>query len=194
MTQNNQDLALVKQVQNGNKQAFNVLVAKYQFRVKKLVARFVFDDDEQNDVVQDAFINTYRALDKFRGDSAFYTWLYRISVNTAKNHLAKKARQHQYNQNELEEYQVNQQALHTDQVVELNSPQSQLENDLVVKTIRNAIAQLPPDLREAIELREFDEMSYEQIAEVMVCPVGTVRSRIFRAREAIEKALTALDS
>lgn len=193
MSQQEQDFALVKQVQNGNKQAFNILVAKYQSRVKQLVARFVRDADEQDDVVQDAFIKTYRALHNFRGDSAFYTWLYRIAVNTAKNHLAVKARQNHVSDEEIADFQITQYAKHADNVVELNSPLSQLENDLVVKTIRQVVEKLPADLREAIELREFEGLSYEEIAQVMQCPVGTVRSRIFRAREAIETALKGLE-
>jgi len=183
------DIALVERVQNGDKQAFNLLVSKYQYRIKHLVGRFVKDRIEQEDIVQEAFIKAYRAIGRFRGESAFYTWLYRIAVNTAKNYIVASGRRPPSQDVDVEE------VVHTrnaQRLTEINSPEDILQNDELVMTIREAIRVLPDELREAIQLREFDGLSYEDIAYVMGCPIGTVRSRIFRAREAIEQAMANL--
>ena len=189
MDQDNTDIALVQRVQNGDKQAFNLLVQKYQFRIKHLVSRFVKDSVEQEDIVQETFIKAYRALARFRGDSAFYTWLYRIAVNTSKNYLVASGRRPPTQDVDVDDVV---QTRNVDSLVETNSPEEILQNDEMVAAIRNAIAILPDELKEAIQLREFDGLSYEDIAAVMECPIGTVRSRIFRAREAIEQAIGAL--
>ncbi len=180
------DIAVVERVRAGDKQAFNLLVGRYQYRIQNLVARFIRDPAEQEDVAQEAFIKAYRAIGNFRGDSAFYTWLYRIAVNTAKNHLVSTGRKPPAQDVDLEETATIGTA---DGLTELNSPEAMLENDELVRTIRRAISELPDELRQAITLREFDGLSYEDIADVMSCPIGTVRSRIFRAREAIEQAM-----
>jgi RNA polymerase sigma-70 factor (ECF subfamily) len=187
MEQDVNDMDLVQRVQNGDKQAFNLLVQKYQYRIKHLVGRFVKDESEQEDIVQEAFIKAYRAIARFRGDSAFYTWLYRITVNTAKNHLVASSRRPPARDVDLDE------VVHirgADGLVETNAPDKILENDQLVRAVKQAIANLPDELKEAIQLRELDGLSYEDIAQVMECPIGTVRSRIFRAREAIERAIT----
>jgi RNA polymerase sigma-70 factor (ECF subfamily) len=187
MEQDDNDMDLVQRVQNGDKQAFNLLVQKYQFRIKHLVGRFVKDASEQEDIVQEAFIKAYRAIARFRGDSAFYTWLYRITVNTAKNHLVASGRRPPARDVDLDEVVHSRGA---DGLVETNAPDKILENDQLVGAVKQAIANLPDELKEAIQLRELDGLSYEDIAQVMECPIGTVRSRIFRAREAIERAIT----
>ena len=187
MEQDDNDMDLVHRVQNGDKQAFNLLVQKYQFRIKHLVGRFVKDASEQEDIVQEAFIKAYRAIARFRGDSAFYTWLYRITVNTAKNHLVASGRRPPARDVDLDEVVHSRGA---DGLVETNAPDKILENDQLVGAVKQAIANLPDELKEAIQLRELDGLSYEDIAQVMECPIGTVRSRIFRAREAIERAIT----
>jgi len=181
------DLALVRRVQQGDKQAYNLLVGKYQQKILRLVSRFVRDAMECEDVTQDAFIKAYRALPNFRGDSAFYTWLYRIAVNTAKNYLVSKGRRPPAQDLDAEEA-TNSAAGAS--FVDLNTPESVLMNSELIEVIRETIAQLPDTLREAIVYREFDGMSYEEIAEVMECPIGTVRSRIFRARETLEDAMS----
>ena len=180
------DHAVVERVQNGDKQAFNLLVAKYQFRIQNLVSRFIKDRAEQEDVTQEAFIKAYRAIGNFRGDSAFYTWLYRIAVNTAKNQIVGAGRRPPTQDMDVDDTPG---IAGSPGLTELNSPDAILQNDEMVTTIRTAIAGLPDELREAITLREFDGLSYEDIADVMDCPIGTVRSRIFRAREAIEQAI-----
>ncbi len=187
MEQDDNDMDLVQRVQNGDKQAFNLLVQKYQFRIKHLVGRFVKDESEQEDIVQEAFIKAYRAITRFRGDSAFYTWLYRITVNTAKNYLVASGRRPPARDVDLDEVVHSRGA---DGLVETNAPDKILENDQLVCAVKQAIANLPDELKEAIQLRELDGLSYEDIAQVMECPIGTVRSRIFRAREAIERAIT----
>ena len=189
MDQDNTDLELVQRVQNGDKQAFNLLIQKYQYRIKNLVSRFVKDSVEQEDIVQETFIKAYRALARFRGDSAFYTWLYRIAVNTSKNYLVAAGRRPPTQDVDVDEVV---QVRNAESLTELNSPEAILQNDEMVEAIRKTIAVLPDELKEAIQLREFDGLSYEDIAEVMQCPIGTVRSRIFRAREAIEQAIAAL--
>ena len=183
------DIALVERVQNGDKQAFNLLVQKYQYRVKNLVSRFVRDSAEQEDIVQESFIKAYRAIARFRGDSAFYTWLYRIAVNTSKNYLVAAGRRPPTQDVDVDE------TIHSkgaDRLVETNSPEEMLQNDELVAAVKKAIDVLPDELKEAIQLRELDGLSYEDIAVVMCCPIGTVRSRIFRAREAIEGAISGL--
>jgi len=186
MDQDINDNVVVKRVQNGDKQAFNLLVAKYQYRIQNLVSRFIKDRAEQEDVTQEAFVKAYRALGNFRGDSAFYTWLYRIAVNTAKNQLVGAGRRPPTQDVDIDDSPA---AAGAAGLTELNTPDAILENDELIRIIRDSIATLPEELREAITLREFEGLSYEDIAAVMACPIGTVRSRIFRAREAIEQAI-----
>ena len=183
------DQALVERVQRGDKAAFDVLVRKYQHKIVKLVTRYVHDATEALDVSQEAFIKAYRAIHGFRGDSAFYTWLYRIAINTAKNHLVAEGRrplEHGVDLQDPEQYDM--QA----RLRDVDTPERLLLTDEIQRTVEQAIEQLPEDLRTAIVLREIEGMSYEQIAEAMSCPVGTVRSRIFRAREAIDEKLRPL--
>ena len=187
-TTSESDLQLVQRVQRGDKRAFDLLVLKYQHRVLALVSRLVKDPSEVQDVAQESFIKAYRALPNFRGDSAFYTWLYRIAINTAKNYLV--ARQRRPVGVEL--------ALDDDEsfeaqfaLKEIENPENRLHGEELRQVVDVAIKQLPEDLRTAVTLREFDGLSYEEIAEVMSCPVGTVRSRIFRAREAIDTCISA---
>jgi RNA polymerase sigma-70 factor (ECF subfamily) len=183
------DLALVAQVQQGDKKAFDVLVARYQHRIIKLVSRFVRDRDEAMDVAQDAFIKAYRALPGFRGDSAFYTWLYRIAINTAKNHLASLARRpREADVTDSDGEEISVEELQRDD----ETPEKTLQVEQMKQIIFETIESLPPDLRTAILLREMDGLSYEDIAQAMNCPVGTVRSRIFRAREVIDGKLKPL--
>jgi RNA polymerase sigma-70 factor, ECF subfamily len=183
------DRALVERVQKGDKRAFDLLVIKYQHRVLAVVNRFVRDSTEAQDVAQDAFIKAYRALPNFRGDSAFYTWIYRIAINTAKNYLVARNRRPPSSDVDMEdaEFFSGNDALH-----EMNTPERNFLRDELQKQIEQAFDNLPPDLRTAITLREMDGLSYEEIAEVMNCPVGTVRSRIFRAREAIDRHIKPL--
>jgi RNA polymerase sigma-70 factor, ECF subfamily len=183
------DRALVERVQKGDKRAFDLLVIKYQHRVLAVVNRFVRDSSEAQDVAQDAFIKAYRALPNFRGDSAFYTWIYRIAINTAKNYLVARNRRPPSSDVELEdaEFFAGSDAMH-----EMNTPERNFLRDELQAEIEQAFNNLPVDLRTAITLREIDGLSYEEIAEVMSCPVGTVRSRIFRAREAIDKHIKPL--
>ena len=186
--QDNDDI-LVTRVKGGDKQAFNLLVAKYQYRIKSLVARLVADPMEQDDIVQEAFIKAYRAISRFRGDSAFYTWLYRIAVNTAKNYLVTAGRRPPMQDIDVDDASP---ARMPQRLTEANTPEVILQNDQLVEAINNAIHELPAELRQAITLRELEGLSYEDIAEVMDCPIGTVRSRIFRAREVIQKAMAPL--
>ncbi len=177
------DQLLVERVKSGDKKAYDLLVLKYQHKIIKLVMRYVRDPSEAQDVAQEAFVKAYRALPKFRGDSAFYTWLYRISINTAKNYIvAMNRRPLDYNLDlqDPEQYEVNAKLKDED------SPEALLMREELKQTIETTLASLPEDLRVAIMLREVDGMSYEEIAQAMECPVGTVRSRIFRAREAID--------
>jgi RNA polymerase sigma-70 factor (ECF subfamily) len=183
------DRTLVERVQRGDKAAFDVLVRKYQHKIIKLVTRYVHDSTEALDVAQEAFIKAYRALPGFRGDSAFYTWLYRIAINTAKNHLVAESRRpldHGVDLQDPEQYDM--QA----RLRDVDTPERLLLTEEIQRTVEDAIAQLPEDLRTAIVLREIEGLSYEEIAEAMSCPVGTVRSRIFRAREAIDNRLRPL--
>lgn len=183
------DQQLVERVQNGDKKAFDLLVIKYQQRIVNLVSRFVRNQADALDVTQDAFIKAYRALPNFRGDSAFYTWMYRIAVNTAKNHLAVQNRRPMDIDQDVSEIEQ----IEGDHALkEYATPEHMLLRDEIQDTVIRAIEGLPEDLRIAITLREVEGLSYEDIAEAMECPIGTVRSRIFRAREAIDKELKPL--
>lgn len=187
--QDDTDQQLVQRVQKGDKAAFDLLVLKYQHRVLKLVSRFVNDAAEAEDVAQEAFLKAYRALPAFRGDSAFYTWLYRIAINTAKNALVSNRRRPVDFDLDLQDPdQYERQA----RLKEVDTPEGVLLTDEIRLVVEKALQQLPEDLRTAIVLRELEGLSYEEIAEAMDCPVGTVRSRIFRAREAIDKKLKPL--
>jgi len=183
------DHELVRRVQAGDQTAFNLLVLKYQHRVLKLVGRFVNDAAEAEDVAQEAFIKAYRALASFRGDSAFYTWLYRIAINTAKNALVSQRRRPVDFDLDLQDPE--QYDRHA-RLKESDTPEGVLLTEEIRTVVEEAMEQLPEDLRTAIVLRELEGLSYEEIAEAMDCPVGTVRSRIFRAREAIDKRLKPL--
>ncbi len=183
------DKSLVERVQQGDSKAFDLLVLKYQHKIVQLVRRYVHDQAEALDVAQEAFLKAYRALPGFRGDSAFYTWLYRIAINTAKNHLvAAKRRPVDYDLDLQDPEQYDMQA----RLREIDTPEGLLLTREIRQTVEKSIEQLPEDLRTAIILRELEGMSYEEIAAAMECPVGTVRSRIFRAREAISKRLKPL--
>lgn len=185
----NSDQQLVSRVQQGDKAAFDLLVLKYQHRIAALVSRFISDSDEVQDVTQESFIKAYRALGKFRGDSQFYTWLYRIAVNTAKNYLVSRNRRPPSGDIDVED------AVHFEgqsQLKDIDSPERKMMGDQLMGVVENAINGLPEDLRSALTLREYDGLSYEEIAQVMGCPVGTVRSRIFRARETVDKAIKPL--
>jgi RNA polymerase sigma-70 factor (ECF subfamily) len=189
MIQDDNDQQLVQRVQAGDKAAFNLLVLKYQHRVLKLVSRFVSDATEAEDVAQEAFIKAYRALASFRGDSAFYTWLYRIAINTAKNALVSSRRRPVDFDLDLQDPE--QYDRHA-RLKESDTPEGVLLTEEIRDVVEKAMEQLPEDLRTAIVLRELEGLSYEEIAEAMDCPVGTVRSRIFRAREAIDRKLKPL--
>ena len=183
------DQALVERVQGGDKSAFDILVKKYQHKIVNLVSRYVRDNADALDIAQEAFIKAYRALPRFRGDSAFYTWLYRIAINTAKNYIVTQDRRPpigDVDATEAEQYD-GAQALH-----ETDTPEKLVLKEEIEKTIYAAIDELPDELKTAITLREFEGMSYEEIATTMDCPVGTVRSRIFRAREAIDSRISTL--
>jgi RNA polymerase sigma-70 factor, ECF subfamily len=189
MTQDDSDQQLVERVQAGEKAAFDLLVRKYQHRVLKLVSRFVSDAAEAEDVAQEAFLKAYRALASFRGDSAFYTWLYRIAINTAKNALVSNRRRPVDFDLDLQDPE--QYDRHA-RLKEGDTPEGVLLTEEIRTVVERAMEQLPEDLRTAIVLRELEGLSYEEIAEAMDCPVGTVRSRIFRAREAIDRKLKPL--
>ena len=183
------DLELVRRVQAGDKPAFDVLVLKYQQKVINLVTRYVHDPHIAMDVSQESFIKAYRGLKNFRGDSAFYTWLYRISINTAKNYLVSKNRRmpdDDIDAQEAEQYEGG------GKLRDISTPEREALSDEIQLTVQNAIDALPDDLRIAITLRELEGLSYEEISETMDCPIGTVRSRIFRARESIENELEPL--
>ena len=183
------DKKLVERVQKGDKGAFDLLVLKYQHKIVNLVMRYVRDPELALDIAQEAFIKAYRALPRFRGDSAFYTWMYRIAVNTAKNHLAAQRRRPM--DVELDLQDPEQYDLHA-KLKETDTPEGLALGNELKETVERAIAALPEDLRTAIILRELEGMSYEEIAQTMDCPVGTVRSRIFRARDAIGKKAGSL--
>lgn len=184
------DQALVERAQSGDKHAFELLVAKYQRKLGRLLSRFIRDSAEVEDVAQEAFIKAYRALPSFRGDSAFYTWLYRIGINTAKNYLVSQGRRAPtstgFDAEEAEGFED------ADQLRDVNTPEAVMLTKEIGQTVNAAMEALPEDLRTAITLREIEGLSYEEIAEVMNCPIGTVRSRIFRAREAIAERLRPL--
>ena len=187
------DQELVERVQAGDKRAFDLLVLKYQRKVQRLVARFVRDSGEVDDVVQEAFIKAYRALPTFRGDAAFYTWIYRIAINCAKNYLASPARRIvpqsdliSDDDDDAESFDRNA-GLH-----DVATPDAEYASKQIAEAVNRAMAALPEDLRTAVTLREIEGLSYEEIAEAMDCPIGTVRRRIFRAREAIATELRPL--
>jgi RNA polymerase sigma-70 factor (ECF subfamily) len=184
------DQQLVERAQRGDKRAFELLVLKYQRKLGRLLSRFVRDSAEVEDVTQEAFIKAYRALPSFRGESAFYTWLYRIGINTAKNYLVALGRRAPtttgFDNEEAEGFED------AEQLRDSSTPESELEGKEIAATVNRAMDALPPDLRTAITLREIEGLSYEEIASVMNCPVGTVRSRIFRARDAIAAELRPL--
>lgn len=183
------DQLLVERVQKGERAAFDLLIRKYQHRIVSLVSRYVGDPSEAQDVAQEAFIKAYRALPRFRGDSAFYTWLYRIAINTAKNWLVARNRRppaSDIDAVDAEQYDID------SRLKDRGTPENELLREEIESTVFAAIAELPEDLRTAIMLREMDGMSYEEIATTMECPIGTVRSRIFRAREAIDEQLRPL--
>ncbi len=184
------DQQLVERVQRGDKHAFDLLVSKYQRKLGRLISRFVKDSSEAEDVTQEAFIKAYRALPGFRGESAFYTWLYRIGINTAKNYLlSAKRRAPTSTQFDVEEAEGFEEA---SLLREVSTPENELMSKQVVGVVQDSMQQLPEDLRSALTLREIEGLSYEEIASVMNCPVGTVRSRIFRAREAVAENLRPL--
>jgi len=184
------DRQLVERAQKGDKQAFEALVSKYQRKLARLLARFIRDPAEVEDVAQEAFIKAYRALPSFRGDSAFYTWLYRICINTAKNYLVAMGRRAptatEFDSEEAEGFEDG------EHLRDINTPESVLMSNEIARTVNDTMEQLPEELRNAITLREIEGLSYEDIATIMNCPIGTVRSRIFRAREAIAEKLRPL--
>ena len=184
------DQKLVEKAQRGDKKAFGMLVEKYQRRLNRLLSRMVRDQSEIEDIVQDSFIKAYRAINNFRGDSAFYTWLYRIGINTAKNHLVKLGKRPKaMNDVEIEEIENFEDA---PDLRNHETPESTMMSSEIVASVNQTIESLPGELKEAISLREMDGLSYEEIAELMNCPIGTVRSRIFRAREVIAEKLKPL--
>ena len=190
MTDREIDRQLVARAQRGDKQAFELLVEKYQRKLARLLSRFIRDPAEVEDVTQEAFIKAYRALPAFRGDSAFYTWLYRIGINTAKNYLMAMGRRAPTSTEvEAEEAEGFEEG---EQLRDINTPESMLLSNEIARTVNATIEQLPEELRTAIQMREIEGMSYEDIAKAMDCPIGTVRSRIFRAREAIAEQLRPL--
>jgi len=184
------DQQLVERAQRGDKRAFGLLVSKYQRKLARLLSRFIRDSTEVEDVTQEAFIKAYRALPTFRGDSAFYTWLYRIGINTAKNYLVALGRRPPTTTNidseEAEGFEDG------NQLRDLNTPEDELASKQVAETVNQTLGELPEELKTAITLREIEGLSYEDIANIMNCPIGTVRSRIFRAREAIAAKLRPL--
>ncbi|HUF79668.1 MAG TPA: RNA polymerase sigma factor RpoE [Burkholderiales bacterium] len=184
------DQQLVERAQRGEKHAFELLVSKYQRKLARLLSRFIRDATEVEDVTQEAFIKAYRALPTFRGDSAFYTWLYRIGINTAKNYLVAMGRRAptttDIDSEEAEGFEDG------DQLRDLNTPENEMMSRQVAETVNQTLSELPEELRTAITLREIEGLSYEDIANIMNCPIGTVRSRIFRAREAIAAKLRPL--
>jgi len=196
MSEREVDQTLVERAQGGDKKAFEILFAKYQRKLVRLLSRFIRDSAEVEDVAQEAFIKAYRALPSFRGDSAFYTWLYRIGINTAKNYLVAQGRRAptstDFDADEAEGFED------ADQLRDINTPESLLQSKQIGETVNSAMEALPEELRTAIFLRELEGLSYDEIAERMNCPIGTVRSRIFRARESVAAKLrplldTALD-
>jgi len=187
--ENNTDQQLVDRVFKGDKHAFDLLVLRYQHRILGLIGRFIRDPAEVEDVAQEAFIKAYRALPKFRGDSAFYTWLYRIAINTAKNYMVARGRRPPATDVDVEDAEFLE---NNAPLTEIGTPEANQEKDDLQRVINEAIEDLPEDLRTAFTLREFSGLSYEEITEIMGCPVGTVRSRIFRARETLDKKIRPL--
>ena len=188
MGENELDLELVKRVQRGEKSAFDLLVLKYQHRIGAVIGRFVPDHAEAQDIAQESFMRAYRALHNFRGDAQFYTWLYRIAVNTAKNHLVAMKRRPPTSDVEVDDAEHFTGARMQDN----DTPEHELLREEIAREVSETVAALPEELRQAITLREVEGLSYEEIAETMDCPIGTVRSRIFRAREAIDARLRPL--
>lgn len=188
LTDRQTDLQLVRKVRNGDRSAFDLLVVKYQSRVASIISRYVYDSQEVMDLTQETFIKAYRAIERFRGDSAFYTWLYRIAVNTAKNYLESRSRRPQGTADSAEA------EIYDDgrRLRDIASPERLLQRDQLQNELSNAIASLPEELRSAFLLREHDGLSYEDIARILECPIGTVRSRIFRARDAVDRHLGPL--
>lgn len=190
MSEREIDQKLVEKAQGGDRVAFDLLVSKYQRKLGRLLSRFIRDPAEVEDVTQEAFIKAYRALPSFRGDSAFYTWLYRIGINTAKNYLVSQSRRAptttEFDTDEAETFEDG------DQLRDINTPESVLLSKQIGETVNTAMDALPEELRAAIVLREIEGLSYEEIAQIMNCPIGTVRSRIFRAREAVAAKLRPL--
>jgi len=180
------DKELVRRVQKGDHAAFDLLFARYQTKIVHLISRYVKDSEEVQDVAQEAFIKAYRALPRFRGDSAFYTWLYRIAINTAKNHLVSRGRRPPSTDVDVQDADYRDDA---EMLRSTESPEGLMARDELQATIEKALADLPEDLRSALTLREFDGLSYDQIAQIMDCPVGTVRSRIFRARDFLDQRM-----
>jgi RNA polymerase sigma-70 factor, ECF subfamily len=189
MGENELDLELVKRVQSGDKTAFDVLVRKYQHRIGAVIGRFVHDYAESQDIAQETFIRAYRALNNFRGDAQFYTWLYRIAVNTAKNHLVSMKRRPPTSDVDADDAEHFEGAY---RMHDSDTPEHELLREEIARTVSEVVAALPEELRQAITLREMEGLSYEEISETMDCPIGTVRSRIFRAREAIDERLRPL--
>jgi len=185
------DKRLVERVKRGDKRAFDVLVLKYQHRIANLITRYVRDQDEVLDVTQEVFVKAYRAMDKFRGDAQFYTWLYRIAINTAKNFLVARSRRPPDTDIDVDEREFSEQSV---VISEGSNPEEQLSGEQLERVLQRALEALPEELRIALMLREFDGLSYDEIAHVMDCPVGTVRSRIFRGRESIEKSIAKMES
>lgn len=189
MSDSEVDRELVRRVQNGEKEAFDVLVLKYQHKLLKLISRYIRDSSEALDVAQESFLKAYRALPNFRGESAFYTWLYRIAINTAKNHLVSESRRPPVSDvDSVDAEQLNGES----DLKEYATPERLLLKEEIQNTVAEAIGELPEDLKMAITLRELEGLSYEEIAHAMDCPIGTVRSRIFRARESINARLQPL--
>ncbi len=190
MTDRDVDRQLVERAQQGDKHAFELLVSKYQRKLSRLLSRFIRDAGEVEDVAQEAFIKAYRALPSFRGDSAFYTWLYRIGINTAKNYLVAMGRRAptatEFDSEEAEGFDDG------EQLRDINTPENVMMSKQIATTVNETMERLPEELRTAITLREIEGLSYEEIATIMSCPIGTVRSRIFRAREAIAERLRPL--
>lgn len=183
------DQQLVERVQKGDRRAFDLLVAKYQHKIMSVISRYIRNPDEVQDVAQDTFVRAWRALPNFRGDSAFFTWIYRIAINTAKNHLVARGRRPPDTDVDIDDAQFLESA---DGLRDADTPLGHLLSDEIEATVKKALAALPAEMRQAVMLRELEGLSYEEIAVVMDCPVGTVRSRIFRGREAIDQALAPL--
>ncbi|MGO2133092.1 MAG: RNA polymerase sigma factor RpoE [Halomonas sp.] len=178
------DQQLVERARNGDTRAFDLLVKKYQHKIIGLIGRYVHDHSEVQDVAQEAFIKAYRALGSFRAESAFYTWMYRIAINTAKNHLVSRSRRPPGSDLDMSDAEI---LDHSGRLADIETPEAAMARDQLETAVFEAIDALPDDLRTAITLREMDGLSYEDIANIMECPVGTVRSRIFRAREAVDQ-------